>query len=226
MTEAQARQLIVEAAKSYLGFSEASGKHRKIIDIYNGQKELPRGFRMTYAEPWCATFVSAMAIQCGMTDIIPPECSCFYQVEAFKKLGKWQENDAYTPQIGDIIYYDWQDSGTGDNTGTPDHVGIVEKCADGAIVIIEGNKNDSVERRTIKVDGRYIRGYGLPDYAKWAKAQKEDEPVSEPWYIRTGEWAEAQKLGITDGTRPDAPVTRAECAAMVLRAYKKLEAKK
>ena len=28
MTEAQARQLIVEAAKSYLGFSEASGKQQ------------------------------------------------------------------------------------------------------------------------------------------------------------------------------------------------------
>ena len=28
------------------------------------------------------------------------------------------------------------------------------------------------------------------------------------------------KLGITDGTRPDAPVTRAECAVMVLRGVK------
>ena len=218
MTDKQARKLIVEAAKSYLGFSEASGKHRRIIDIYNeqGKQPPPRGYRVTYSDAWCATFVSAMAIQCGMTDIIPQECSCYYQVVAFAKLGEWCEDDAYKPTTGDIIYYDWQDSGNGDNTGAPDHVGIVEKCEGGTITVIEGNKNDSVERRTLKVDGKYIRGYGLPDYKAWAAKQNKDEP----WYIRTGELEEAKKLGITDGTRPDAPVTRAECAVMVLRGLK------
>ena len=222
MTENEARKILVDAAKSYLGFSEASGKHRRIIDIYNGQKELPRGFRMSYSEPWCATFVSAMAIQCGMSDIIPPECSCYYQVEAFKKLGEWCEDDAYKPKQGDIIYYDWQDNGDGDNVGAPDHVGIVESCKDGYITIIEGNKNDSVERRTIKVDGRYIRGYGLPDYKAWAKAQKEDEPVSEPWFVKDGTWKRAQELGFMNGERPYDNVTRAELVAVIVRLYDKV----
>ena len=67
MTDKQARTLIVDAAKSYLGFSEASGKHRRIIDIYNeqGKQPLPRGYRVTYSDAWCATFISAIAIQCG-----------------------------------------------------------------------------------------------------------------------------------------------------------------
>lgn len=221
MTEADARKLLVDAAKSYLGFSEASGKHRKIIDLYNSMAPLPRNYKVTYSDAWCATFVSAMAIQCGMTDIIPRECSCYYQVEAFKQLGRWCENDAYTPKPGDIIYYDWQDTGAGDNQGMPDHVGIVEQYYDEQICVIEGNKNDSVERRYIGVNAKYIRGYGLPDFAAWAKAHTTEEtPKAEPWYIKSGEWALAQKLGITDGTRPEGTATRAEVAAMIVRALK------
>lgn len=180
MTEFEARGLYVNTAKSYLNFSEASGKHRQIIDLYNSMSPLPRGYRVTYTDAWCATFVSAMAIKCKMTDIIPRECGCYYQVEAFKKMNRWMENDAYRPQAGDIIYYDWQDNGVGDNTGVPDHVGIVCSVSeDNTIAIIEGNYSDTVKYRYIKVNARNIRGYGLPDYAKWAKqhSQKEEDKV-------------------------------------------------
>ena len=37
------------------------------------------------------------------------------------------ENDAYVPSPGDYIFYDWQDSGVGDNKGSSDHVGVGEK---------------------------------------------------------------------------------------------------
>lgn len=183
MTEFEARGLYVNTVKSYLNFSEASGKHRQIIDLYNSMSPLPRGYRVTYTDAWCATFVSAMAIKCKMTDIIPRECGCYYQVEAFKKMNRWMENDAYCPQAGDIIYYDWQDSGVGDNSGVPDHVGIVCSVSeDNTITVIEGNYSDTVKYRYIKVNARNIRGYGLPDYAKWAKAHttsndKEDKDV-------------------------------------------------
>lgn len=38
-------------------------------------------------------------------------------IALFQALGSWVENDAYTPEPGDYIFYDWQDSGVGDNTG-------------------------------------------------------------------------------------------------------------
>ena len=180
MTEFEARGLYVNTAKSYLNFSEASGKHRQIIDLYNSMSPLPRGYKVTYTDAWCATFVSAMAIKCKMTNIIPRECGCYYQVEAFKKMNRWMENDAYRPQAGDIIYYDWQDNGIGDNSGVPDHVGIVcSVSSNNTIAVIEGNYSDTVKYRYIKVNARNIRGYGLPDYAKWAKAhsQKEEKKV-------------------------------------------------
>ena len=40
-------------------------------------------------------------------------------------MGIFIENDSYVPKTGDIIFYDWADNGVGDNTGVPDHVGIV-----------------------------------------------------------------------------------------------------
>ena len=86
-------------------------------------------------------------------------------IAKLKDMRIWQENDAHVPAPGDLIFYDWQDSGKGDNSGAPDHVGMVEKVSGKTITVIEGNYHDSVKRRTIQADSRYIRGYGLPDYA-------------------------------------------------------------
>ncbi len=161
---AKTRTALVAQAKAWLGCKESDGSHRKIIDIYNAHKPLARSYKVTYTDAWCATFVSACAIKTGMTDLIPTECSCFYMIQGLQKLGRWQENDAYTPKAGDIIFYDWQDSGVGDNKGNADHVGIVEKVSGSTITVIEGNYSNSVKRRTLAVNGRYIRGYGLPAY--------------------------------------------------------------
>lgn len=158
------RQRYINTAASYIGCKESDGTHKKIIDIYNSHKPYARGYAMTYTTAWCAAFVTAMAIKCELTDIIPKECSCNKMIELFKKLGSWQENDAYTPNPGDIIFYDWEDSGKGDNTSESDHVGIVESVNGSTITVIEGNYNDAVGRRTLKVNGRYIRGYGVPKY--------------------------------------------------------------
>ena len=158
------RQNIVNAAVSYIGCKESDGSHKKIIDLYNSHNPLARGYAMKYTDAWCATFVSAMAIKCGLTAILPTECGCEKMIELFKKLGSWQEDDAYVPQPGDVIFYDWDDSGNGDNRGYSDHVGIVEKISGSTITIIEGNMSNAVGRRNLKVNARYIRGYGVPKY--------------------------------------------------------------
>lgn len=166
---------VLEIAKSWIGKKESDGSHKAIIDAYNAHKPLPQGYKVKYTDAWCATFVSAVAIKAGCTDIIPLECSCPRQIELFKKLGAWEENDARTPEPGDIIYYDWQDKGKGDNVGVPDHVGIVEKVSGGKITVIEGNmSNDAAGRRILEVNGKYIRGYGVPKYdTKTVVAKKE-----------------------------------------------------
>lgn len=171
MTMAKYASKVVAQAQAWLGAKEGEGSHKAIIDVYNAHKPLARGYKVTYKDHWCATTVSAVAIKLGYTDIIPTECSCTKMIELFKKLGSWVEDDSRTPNPGDIIFYDWEDDGRGDCKGAPNHVGIVEKVTNGVITVIEGNydgtdadKIDGVERREIKVNGKYIRGYGVPKY--------------------------------------------------------------
>lgn len=170
MTEQELRQSVVRIAQGWLGCKESNGSHKKIIDLYNSHKPLARGYPVKYTDAWCSTFASAVAIKAGLTDIIPTECGCGKHIELFKKLGSWEENDAHVPQPGDYIFYDWQDNGVGDNTGAADHVGIVEKVSGQTITVIEGNMSNAVGRRTLKVNGRYIRGYGVPKYGSRAAA--------------------------------------------------------
>ena len=155
---------VIAQAKSWLGYNEYDGTHKKIIDIYNSQKPLPVGYKVKYTDSWCATFVSAVAVKLGYTDIIPPECSCPRMINLFKKAGIWIENENRIPKSGEIIFYDWEDNGVGDNKGNSDHVGIVEKIEGNTIVVIEGNYSNSVKRRKLLVNGKYIRGYGAPKY--------------------------------------------------------------
>ena len=170
MTEQEMRAKIVSIAQSYIGCNERDGSHKKIIDLYNSHKPLARGYAVKYTDAWCSTFASAVAIQARLTGIIPTECGCQKHIELFKKLGSWQEDDAYVPSLGDYIFYDWQDSSVGDNKGAADHVGIVEKVAGNTITVIEGNYSNAVKRRTLAVNGRYIRGYGVPKYGDGATA--------------------------------------------------------
>lgn len=158
------RNAVVKQAQTWIGLKESNGSHMEIVNLYNSHTPIARGVKLKSTDPWCAGFVSAVSIKLGYTKIIPTEISCPQMITLFKNLGEWVENDSYTPNAGDVIFYDWQDSGSGDNTGTPDHVGIVEKVSGNTITVIEGNKSDAVGRRTLAVNGKFIRGYGVPKY--------------------------------------------------------------
>jgi hypothetical protein len=168
MTELELRQKFVKIAESYLGCKESDGSHKKIIDLYNTIKPLPVGYKVSYTDAWCATYVSAMAQEAGLTSIAFPECGCERMLKLYSKAGRWMENDAYVPQPGDIIFYDWGDNGVGDNQGYSDHVGIVVSVTNGKIKLIEGNASDSVKYTERDVNGKSIRGFGLPDFASKA----------------------------------------------------------
>lgn len=181
MTETEIRQKVVDTASAWLGTKEGTSRHAEILNIYNAQRPLPRGTRMLSTWPWCAAFVSTVSLQCGLRDIMPTECGCPGMVRLYQEIGRWTENDAYTPSPADVVFYDWQDTGYGDNVGQPDHVGIVVGCTDGMITIIEGNCDNDVKLRRIAVNARFIRGYGVPDFASKADgAEPQPEPAPEP----------------------------------------------
>lgn len=165
---AKTAQKVINLAHSWLGKNEKDGSHKEIIDIYNSYGgALPRGIKMQYGWSWCACTWSALAIKLGYTDIMPIEISCGNLVESAKKMGIWLENDAVVPRPGDAILFDWQDGSNGkDNSGWPDHIGLVDYVNQnsGYFTTIEGNYSDAVKKRTVSINGRYIRGFIRPKY--------------------------------------------------------------
>ena len=234
MTETELRQSVVDIMRGWLGWTEANGKFRRIIDLYNTQNPLPRRYPVKYSDEWCAATVTAAGMAAGLQDIIYGECGCGKMIALYEARGLWVEDDAYIPSPGDIIMYDWDDSGLGDNRGNPDHVGVVEQVVGGTITIIEGNKGGAVARRKLAVNGRYIRGYCVPDYAGKAEededmtqeqfdqfmenylARKAQEQADQPW--EKNAIAQAKAAGYSDGQRPRATATRVEVMAMLAAA--------
>lgn len=164
--EGEKRLSLVHRAERRLGIREADGSHRVIVDLYNTLEPLPVGYTLGYEDSWCAAFVTVSAMEAGLTHIIPPECGCERQIEAFSALGCWEERDDYVPQPGDMIYYDWDVTHQGNSTGWSDHVGIVVGIKWPFIKVIEGNREDAVSYRILPVGHKTIRGYGLPDYGQ------------------------------------------------------------
>lgn len=150
--------------RGWIGFSEANGKFRQIIDLYNSVRPLPRGYAVQYNDEWCDTTVSAAAIAAGMVDLIGRECGCEQHINIFKSLGIWNEDGTITPQPGYIILYNW-DKATQPNDGYSDHIGVVESVSGGQITCIEGNNGEAVARRVLSVGNGYIRGYAAPKYS-------------------------------------------------------------
>ena len=180
MTVTELRNKVVETAKKHLGCKEGSKEHHAIIDLFNTVK--PDGWKMTYSAAWCAAFATEVLIEAlGATDakkVAPMSANCDNMIRHAKEMNCWVENDAYRPKKAEMVLYDWQDTGVGDNKGGADHVGIVEKVSGDTITVIEGNYSDMVKRRTLKVNGRYIRGFVTPLYSKIATKKKE-EPKKE-----------------------------------------------
>jgi len=170
ITEAQLRQKVANQANAWLGAVEGDSTHAEILKIYNSQNPLPVGYKMQTHDAWCAAFVSAVWLKVGIAQYITTECGCGRFRDNAKKLGIWVENDAYTPKVGDAIIYYWSDSGSGDCQTGADHIGLVTAVSGNTFTVTEGNTGSGVVgKRTIQVNGRYIRGFIAPDYATIAK---------------------------------------------------------
>lgn len=170
MTEAKLRQSVVDTILDWFGATKGSAKHKDLLATYNSHKPLPRSYPVQASDAYCATTVSAAWIKAGVDSVAVLECSVPKMVTLAQAKGIWVEDDAYVPKPGDAVVYDWQDDGKGDNKGYPDHVGIVEAVRGNTISVLEGNMTPGgyVGRRLLTVNGKYIRGFITPNYAKLA----------------------------------------------------------
>lgn len=190
-TENELRNELIKNAESFLGAEQGSAKHKDLVNIFNKVK--PDGWAMTYLAPWCADAASAFAIYTFGAEkarkYFPLSANCGTIITKAKKMGIWVENDAYKPDKGDWVLYDWDDSGRGDNKGDPDHVGTVIKVERSKIYVIEGNMTlrdkhgrviakSIVGERELSVNGRYIRGFVTPNYAAMATSSGKKKSVA------------------------------------------------
>ena len=184
------RSQIVSVAKSYIGTVGGSNAHADILYFFNTVK--PQGYTARKTDAWCAEFASACAIQAfGKKNAIsyfPLSASCSRMITEAKSKSIWVEKDSYTPKAGDFILYDWEDTGKGENKNSPNHVGIVEKVKDGTITVIEGNKHNKVARRTVKVNGKFIRGFVTPCYDRISTKVNKKSDTEIIKEVLSGEW--------------------------------------
>lgn len=170
------RNDIVKIMQSWIGSVRGDATHKKIIDTYNSIKGVPR---MNYTAASCAATTSAAYQEAGIANLFPCDCSCGQQIEKAKKMGIWQEDDAYIPSIADTIIYAWNDKyPASDNITGHDHTGAIEKVIGSTITVLEGNMGSAhkVGRRTIVINGKNIRGYITPRFG--------DKPVQAPAKLR------------------------------------------
>lgn len=174
MTEMELRRKVINYLVQYVGCRKGSSGHKAILKKFNDSKLCSR-YTMTVNDAWCATAVSAAFIAAGVAGkpgsgklFECVDCSCNAMIQKAKNQGIWVEKDSYVPKIGDVVMYDWDDSGRGDCTGEADHVGIVTDLTRGGFRVIEGNKGNAVGYRSMSVNGRYIRGFIVPKYSKFA----------------------------------------------------------
>lgn len=159
--------LYKDFAMQYVGTKQGTKKHKEIIDGYNnGVKPLPRSYRVTYTDSWCATFVSYVLFKCGAINA-PYECSCYYM----KKRATENKQIVKTPRENDLVIYDWN------NNGTLDHVGIITSVNGDTLTVVEGNKSKQVGIRTISKKSSeidcYIRVSQLATYDKLTEVAKD-----------------------------------------------------
>lgn len=152
--------------------------HKWVVETYNSITPRPRGYKLQESDFWCAATVSAIFHKLGYDALA--ECSCPVMVTKAQKLGLWDERDDRIPEVGDVILYDWQDSGKGDNRGEPDHIGFVIKVDGNKITVREGNKNGSIGNRVLNINGKTIRGFIVPPYDETSQVTDEPRDVITP----------------------------------------------
>lgn len=179
------RNEFVEKAKSWIGTKEKSSGHKQLVDDYN--KACDKGRRADVNTAWCALFVGAVAEETDnvLHDAVgvPVDYSCgtgpHSLMEKAKAAGIWIERDDYCPILGDVVIYDWDDDGKGEDTTGHDHTGIITAAGSSEFTVTEGNRKNAVSTRTMKVNGRYIRGFITPRFADEV-TPPEPQPTPQP----------------------------------------------
>lgn len=224
MKEKDIRSVIARTALDLVDTKEGDVTHKYIVDSYNSLDPLPRNYHASYKDPWCAIFASYVYKQSHIDRWLDLECSCNNLIRNAMLSGWWVEDDTHVPGVGDLVLYDWQDNGIGDNLGQADHVGIVVDVdmQMGYFVVVEGNKNHAVGTRELEFGSKFIRGFICPDFANIAAILTEEEAADPDEMELAKKWAIDNKIfvGAPDGMYYwDDEITREQVALLLYRLF-------
>ncbi|WP_327377658.1 LysM peptidoglycan-binding domain-containing protein [Streptomyces sp. NBC_01216] len=150
---------VLSIAKGEVGYraERAPGERPSGHQKYSGQ--VP-GLEWSNYQPWCATWVSWVAMKAGVASLFPRTASVWTAMQWFKQRSRWSEY----PAIGAQVIY-----GTSGST----HTGICYAYDETYIYTYEGNTsltNDAngngVMARKRRRRDAYVHGYGLPQYTE------------------------------------------------------------
>ncbi|MGK5637044.1 peptidoglycan-binding protein [Streptomyces sp. URMC 126] len=172
---------VVETAASQIGVHEGrSGGHWNNVQRYS--EEVP-GLEWSQGQPWCATFVSWVALRAGVAGLFPRTASCAAAVAWFRDRDRFS---AY-PAVGAQVFY---------GPDGADHTGVVERYDSTYVYVVEGNTNvngsaegDGVYRRVRERKSSRVHGYGYPRYPggidsadpSWPRPDPRPPDVYEPF---------------------------------------------
>lgn len=154
----------VEKALSYIGYG------------CNHFISVMADYGASYGQAWCAWFVSAVARECKLTDIIPLSggAGSIPRTGVPNGMGKWYEGYNSKPQKGDIIVFTWNGLGSYESSGQDkyysDHVGVVYAVDSDYVYTVEGNANGSntgstVCKKSYELYSGKINGYYRPNWS-------------------------------------------------------------
>lgn len=145
---------VVAIAKTQLGYNESTKNYivEEDGETIKGYTRYGAWYGAPYGD-WCAMFASFCYRYAGVQGV-PTDASCPNWIRTLEHLGLYRTSGAYTPQTGDLIFFDWNAN------GDADHVGLVAEMDGDSIKTIEGNSGDTVRYQTYELSDTRILGYG------------------------------------------------------------------
>ncbi len=194
---------LISIARSQVGYSESvdnyvisdDGVTHRSYTRYGEWAGNPYG-------DWDAMFASFCLSYAGISrEVFPESTGAYAWAVELSGLGYYADAAEYTPEAGDLIFFDK------DSDGKIDHVGIVSFSDGSVVTVIEGNYNDAVWENTYaRNDNAAIIGYGiLPE--QFAEAETEEDPTEEEIIIDAEEEPEEEIVEIAD--EPDEEASEA-----------------
>lgn len=164
--ELMARIYYVYMLLIYAGVREGSTLHLEILAHYNKITPLPRQHTANKSDSWCAIFLNGIGWLVGFRGW-PWECSCTLIREEAKRRGIWKAGWTGKLQVGDWIVYNW------DGKGGAEHIGAIVAIFGNSVWVAEGNYDDAVKIRRIKIGDTRVEGIVELDFTELVEAPTE-----------------------------------------------------